>query len=266
MQLELWQILVLAVVQGITEFLPISSDGHLVVVAAALAPGGDPESLDVPDLIIVLHAGTLVSIIVFYWRRIWELLLADRRTLGLLFAATIPAVVIGLPTKLYAESVLGDPVVAGFFLMITGAVLLAAKTSDPGSRHHGQLTVREAFFVGLAQAAAILPGLSRSGCTIATGLRMKLAPTSAATFSFLMAIPVIAGACVVQFASIWKKGGLSMPVSHLLLGVVVSFLVGLAALWWLVRWLERGRFAFFAWWCIPLGAVVLIWQLAQRFA
>ena len=144
MNLELWQILVLAVVQGITEFLPISSDGHLVVVAALLAPGGDPNRLEVPDLIVVLHAGTLASIVVFYWRRIWELLASDRKTIWLLLIATIPAVVIGLPTKLFAESILGNPILAGLFLIVTGIVLLAARAAVPGVRDHRQLTGREA--------------------------------------------------------------------------------------------------------------------------
>ena len=262
MHLELWQIIVLGVIQGVTEFLPISSDGHLVVAAALMAPGGNMDELDIPDLIIVLHSGTLLSILVFYWQRIVELIRADRRTIGLLLAATVPAVGVGLPAKLYGEALLGSAPLTGLCLILTGVVLLVARSTAPGTRHYRELGLVEAVAIGLSQAAAILPGLSRSGCTITTGLRLGLSPISSATFSFLMAIPVIAGACLVESVTIWKEGGISTPVSYLLVGVGISFVVGLGALWWLVRWLERGRFALFAWWCIPLGIVVLIWQFS----
>src|SRR5687768_6206610 len=102
MHLEFWHIVVLAVIQGITEFLPISSDGHLAI-AAALFAGGNTEMLDVPDVIVVLHGGTLMSILVFYWRRILKLLREDRHIIGLLIAATIPAVGLGLPVEMYAK-------------------------------------------------------------------------------------------------------------------------------------------------------------------
>ena len=259
MQLELWQIIVLAVIQGVTEFLPISSDGHLTI-AAALMAGGKREMLDVPDVIVVLHGGTLLSILVFYWRRIIELLRADRRTIWLLFAATIPAVGVGLPVEMFAKEWLASVPLTGICLVITGLVLILAGYTVPGVRHYRELGLIEAVGMGISQAAAILPGLSRSCCTITTGLRFGLTPTSAATFSFLMAIPVIAGACFVKSLTIWKAGGLSTPASHLLIGVVISFAVGLVSLWWLVRWLERGRFALFALWCIPLGMGVLMWE------
>jgi undecaprenyl-diphosphatase len=263
MQLPLWQIVVLAVVQGLTEFLPVSSDGHLAVVAALLIPHGSRASLEVPDLVIVLHGGTLMSILVFYWRRIWELLKSDRRTIGLLCVATIPAVLVGLPVELYAEKWLTNPVLAGFFLVITGIILLIAERGTRGTAQYSEMRFGQAFLIGMAQAAAILPGLSRSGSTITTALRMKFHPRAAATFSFLMAIPVIAGACVLKLATIIHAGGLKTPVGHLAIGVVVSFSVGLLALWWLVQWLERGRFSLFAWWCIPVGVAVVIWQLSN---
>lgn len=264
MQLKLWQILILAVVQGLTEFLPISSDGHLTVVAALMSPQGSPEDLEVSDLVIVLHGGTLLSIAVFYFRKVLELLVAQRRTVGLLIVATIPAVIVGLPVKMLAEEWLTNPVLAGIFLIVTGLVLILASRAKPGTRDYGSLSYREAVGIGLAQAAAILPGLSRSGCTITTGLRLGLAPQASATFSFLMAIPVIGGACAFELVKVLKEGHLETPLGHLAAGVLVSFVVGLVALNWLVKWLERGRFAHFAWWCIPLGVVVLVWQLGMR--
>lgn len=261
MQLQLWQILVLAAVQGLTEFLPISSDGHLAVVAAMMAPDGSAESLEVSDIVIVLHGGTLLSILVFYWQRILGLLRTDRRVIGLLIAATIPAVVVGFPVKMYAEAWLTNPILAGVFLIVTGVVLIVAGRARVGTAEYSQMGYGQAVLLGIAQAAAILPGLSRSCCTITTGLHMGFHPRAAATFSFLMAIPVIAGACVLELLKVVRHGHLETPIPHLIAGVIVSFLVGYVALSWLVRWLERGRFGLFAWWCIPLGIAVLIWQL-----
>ncbi len=261
MELELWHILVLAVVQGIAEFLPISSSGHVVIVAEVLAPD-DTKGLDVGDVNIVLHVGTLLSIVLFYWQRVLRLVTEDRRTIGLLIVGTIPAVVIGLPIKWFAVGVLGDPLLAGMLLIVTGAILVWASRRQAGAGDYQTLGFSRALLIGGSQAAAILPGLSRSGATISTGLGLGLSPRAAATFSFLLAIPVIAGAGVLEVASLASNHqAVSTPLGHLVLGAGVSFIVGLVSLWWIVRWLERGRLQWFAWWCIPVGASVVVWQL-----
>jgi undecaprenyl-diphosphatase len=258
--LELWQILVLAVVQGVAEFLPISSSGHVVIVAALLA-GGDPRRLDVAEVNVVLHVGTLFSILVFYSGRIARLLFQDRHVLGRILIATVPGVMLGLAIKKLASGALESPMLAGAMLLVTGSLLIWAARQRRGERVYPSLTIGQALLIGVAQAAAILPGLSRSGATISTGLRLGLAPTDAATFSFLMAIPIIAGGGAYELLSMMRnQSSVATPVEHLLAGGVVSFVVGWAALGWLVRWLEQGRFQQFAWWCIPVGFVVLAWQ------
>ncbi len=260
MQLALWHILILAVVQGITEFLPISSSGHLVVLSAFIA-SGNPEHLDVADLNVVLHLGTLASILVFYWHRIWRLLGEDRRVIRLLIVGTIPAVVIGLGIKFACEQLIESPLLAGLMLPVTGLILLWAMRGMQGKREYAELSDWEAFLIGLSQAAAILPGLSRSGTTISAGLKLGLKPQAAATFSFLLAIPAIAGAGLLTAISLVKKGGLTTPWHYLAIGGFVSFVVGLVALYWLISWLEKGRLRLFAWWCIPLGVAVTVWQV-----
>ena len=260
MTLALWKILVLAVVQGFTEFLPISSSGHLVVLSALLT-NGDPSQLEIGDLSVVLHVGTLLSIIVFFWRRIWRLLGSDRRTIWLLAIGTVPAVVIGLSIELTCKHLIENPLLAGLMLPITGLILLWAARELQGKGQYNDLTARQAFGIGVAQALAILPGISRSGTTISTGLKLKMAPKEAATFSFLLAIPAIGGAGLLKALSAYKHGGLATPWQHLVLGGGVSFLVGIVALFWLINWLERGRLRLFAWWCIPLGVAVTIWQV-----
>jgi undecaprenyl-diphosphatase len=261
--MPLWQIVVLAVVQGITEFLPISSDGHLVLTANVL--NQTASQLDVSSVVIALHMGTLASIIVFYWHRLWALLREDRRLIPLLIIGTIPAVILGLPIKLLAEKeILENPLLAGLMLPVTGLALIWSSRRPPGKTDYRQLNWREATAIGVAQAAAILPGLSRSGSTIATALGLGLTRQSAATFSFLLAVPALAGAGVLELVKVARKGDFqpaAAPVD-LGIGIVISFVVGLGALWVLVRMLERGRFAMFGWYCILLGVGVTVWQLS----
>ncbi len=263
MQLPFWKIVVLAVVQGITEFLPISSDGHLLVAAAIMSPDGSVKGMELNDLTIVLHLGTLFSILLFYRQRVWGLLREDRRTARMLILGTVPAVIVGLPMKLWGEQlILENTILAGIMLVFTGLLLIWAARQARGAREYQELTISETLLIGTSQAAAILPGLSRSGMTISAALKLGLTPRAAATFSFLLAIPAIAGAGVLEFLLMFiKKKPLITPASHLLAGAGISFAVGMVSLWLLVRMLERGRLQWFAAWSIPLGIGVIIWQL-----
>lgn len=277
-------VLILAALQGVTEFLPISSSGHLVIAAALLAPHGDPRELEIVDLNIVLHAGTLGSIFVFYGWRLWQLIAEDRRAIGLLVVGSLPAAAIGIPLKLFAAGVLEQPLLAGVGLLATGGVLLWAGRLSPGERDYRELSFLEALGIGAAQGIAILPGVSRSGSTISAGLGLGLSPQSAATFSFLLAVPAIGGACLLELKDLIKdrdnQAAASAPVKevaaqstpttqashpplpreYLALGALLAFAVGLASLWALTHLLESGRFALFAWWCIPVGVAVLVWK------
>jgi undecaprenyl-diphosphatase len=264
--MELWQIIVLAAVQGVTEFLPISSDGHLVVLAPILY-GSSEAPPGTAALTIVLHLGTLLSIIVFYFRRVMQLLGEDRRVLGLIIAGTMPAVVLGLPMKMFFEPVLESVWLAGLMLPVSGLALLWLNRFPAEGKDYRQLTLADALWIGLFQASAMLPGLSRSGTTIATGVTRGLSRPSAATFSFLLAIPAIAGAGVLELIKqTVKPSDAPLPVDHALIGGVVAFVVGIGALWSLNRLLERGRLHWFAWYCMALGAIVLAWQAAAHFA
>jgi undecaprenyl-diphosphatase len=241
--------------------LPISSSGHVVIVAELLAPG-DTGPLDVGDVNIVLHVGTLVSILVFYWRRIVRLLTEDRRTIGLLIVGTLPGVALGGPVKKYWSGVLENPLLAGALLIVSGLILLWVSRRRHGEQDYQTIRYATAFWIGVAQAAAILPGLSRSGATISAGLALGMGRRAAATFSFLLAIPIIAGGGIVEILSmVGDPQAISTPPLYLAVGAAVAFAVGLVSIWWLVRWLERGRLAWFAWWCIPVGLAVVVWQL-----
>lgn len=263
----LWlDILVLAIVQGITEFLPVSSSGHLVVGAELFEHFGHPMDERL-RLEIVLHLGTLLAILVFYWRRILWLFGQDRRVIGLILVGSIPAGIAGFVIKKSAigptlEAGLENPLVAGLMFPITAGVLLWAARRPAGQTLCRELGYGHALLIGAVQAFAILPGISRSGMTIAAGLGCRMRREEAATFSFLLAIPAMAGAGLLEVVDLAGSGANSTPLGGLAMGALVAFAVGLIALYWLVRWLKQGQLHLFAWYLIPLGAAVVIWQVS----
>jgi undecaprenyl-diphosphatase len=259
---SLWQVLVLAVVQGITEFLPVSSDGHLAIVEPLIwtSSGRPPPSM---DLTIILHLGTLGSILVFYRDRILRLLGEDRRVIWLLMIGTAPAVALVLTAKLFLdevfEPILKSTFLAGLMLPVTGAALIWSERRPAGNRDYRELSWLDSLIIGIAQAAAILPGLSRSGSTIVAGLALKMSRTAAATFSFLLAIPALAGAGAYEGLKMLRHPApLSASPVNLAIGAVVSFAVGVVAIHLLQRFLLRGRLHWFGWYCIALGAIVAV--------
>lgn len=257
-------LLLLAVVQGIGEFLPISSSGHILLANELWqSAGGEP----LPDLLgaeIVLHGGTLLSILVVYRQRIVRLLSEDRRMIGLLLVGTLPAVAVGLPLHEIAplKQYLQNSFLAGCLLPFTGLMLLWSGRRDEGSTEYGQITYWQALVIGMAQALAILPGISRSGATIVAGLGMGLRRDAAASFSFLLAIPAILGAVVLEAKDFAGNRVSSSEATELLAAAGVSFVVGLAALALLLRWLRQGRLQPMAWWCIAVGTAFTVWRLA----
>jgi undecaprenyl-diphosphatase len=183
----------------------------------------------------------------------------DWRTIGLIVVGTLPAVVIGLPMKMtdWGEAILNSTLLAGICLPITGLILLAVSRMTPGEMTYSKMPWASAIWIGIAQAFALLPGLSRSGSTIAAGIGVGLARPQSATYSFLLAIPALAGAGVLGGLHLLKDPAFKTPAWQLAMGAGVSFIVGLAALWWLNTWLAKGRLHLFGWYCIALGLIVL---------
>ena len=251
---ELAQVVILAIAQGIAEFLPISSSGHLVAVEAMMG-----NSSDSTEMSIVLHFGTLLAILVFYRKRILDLLKEDRRVIPLLVLGTIPAAVIGIYLKKNHEAVLKNPLLTGFMLVITAFILMALSKIKPGDKTYPKLTWGPVLIIGIAQAFALLPGISRSGTTIVMGALVGLKRQSATTFSFLLAIPAIGGASLLEAKDILENGA-STPIWLLAIGAIVAFLVGLVALGWLVKWIEQGRLHWFSYWLLPFGFFMIVWQ------
>lgn len=250
--MNLLELVVLAVMQGIAEFLPISSSGHLVLIGWLMGEASESATLE-----ILLHAGTLASILVVYWRRIWALLSSDRRVIPLLIIGTIPVVLVGLPLKMYAESVLKSPLLAACLLLVTGALLIGLRLIKPGEVQYTQMTWRQALGIGCFQAFAILPGVSRSGSTIFGGRLLGLQNSDSVTFSFLLAIPAIGGATVLALRDLVQQGSGGIAPEYLFVGTVVSFVTGIFALRWLIRWSRKEQLHWFAAWCIPVGLIII---------
>lgn len=256
--LELYRVLILAVVQGIAEFLPISSSGHLVILGSILGELEESATLE-----IILHAGTLGSILVVYWRKILDLLKQDRRVVGLLVIGTLPAVVVGLTIKEAFPWLIRSPLLAGAMLIVTGCLLVALGKLPKREGAYFRMGWLGALVVGCFQAVAILPGISRSGSTIFGGRLMGLKDEDSVTFSFLLAIPAICGATVLAIKDLLDGSAAtsSLSISALLVGATCAFVVGIFALRWLIRWSQEDRLHWFACWCIPLGLLIVITHL-----
>ena len=247
---------ILGLVQGLTEFLPVSSSGHLVMAQAFLgvpAPGVFLE--------VALHVATLLSVMIVYRRRLLALLVGAARWeadavhyIGMLVLATVPVAVIGFFFRGPIERAFDTPWITGFMLLVTGAILwsttLASQdrsTTEPGTA--------QALSMGLAQCLALFPGISRSGTTIATGLWLKLDGVRAAEFSFLMSLPAIAGAAVLQVPEI-QGATLDGPLLAAFATALVAGVAAIKSLVWLVR---RQAFHRFAWYVWAAGLVFLGW-------
>jgi undecaprenyl-diphosphatase len=255
---KLLELIILAVVQGLTEFLPVSSSGHLVILENLT----ETYQGDV-SLAIVLHLGTLVAVLAVYWREVRRLLRFDAQAVQYLVAlvvATLPAVVVGLLFKDVVEGLFSNPRLTAAALVVTGLILFstrAARTSSrrlPGEWHPVAPPLLKALLVGCAQALAITPGISRSGSTIAASLWLGLEREEAARFSFLLSVPAILGAAVLD---LFDKGAASAaPSTWLVLGAVVSFAVGLIAIRLTALLVVQRHFWKFAFYTVPLGLLL----------
>lgn len=255
-----WEGIILGIVQGLTEFLPVSSSGHLVVAQEVLGvrmPGVFVE--------VTVHVATLVAVVVVYRARLMQLLMGvarrDRdawRYVGLLVLASIPAAVVGLLFQDWFERTFDSLRIVGLDFLVTGTLLWSTRLVRPGDR--GEPEPGGAVAVGVAQAVAILPGISRSGSTVAVGMWLGLDPVRAAEFSFLMALPAIAGAAVLQIPDI-QGGTASVGAVPLGLSFLAALVAGVFAIRLLVRLLALRAFHRFAPYCWVLGGATLGWAL-----
>lgn len=269
------QALMLGLVQGATEFLPVSSSGHLVLVPWLLgwenAVGGD-LAFDT-----LLHLGTLLAVLTYFWRDLWVILLAvfrgirSRRPLDepmarlgwFIAVGSIPAAAVGLWLEDWFESLFGNPPAAALLLFGTAGLLIVAERAKPSDRGLDKMMWRDAIVIGAAQAFAILPGISRSGATISAALRMGLDRAEAARYSFLLSVPAVVGAGAWQLYRLLQQGGLSGQARVLLTGFTASAVVGYLAIHTLLIFVRKRPLTLFSVYCMAVGALSLVVYLVR---
>lgn len=258
-------VVILSVLQGFTEFLPISSSGHLVLGEALLGLHTSDVSLE-----IFLHFGTFLSVLVIFWRDIFNILagfFGNITKVGQwrqnyshdnhfassiqIIASMIPAGFAGIYLKDFFESLFDSVPTVGLALIITGLLLFI---SHWAIEKKSRMSLPGAITLGIVQALAIVPGISRSGSTISTGMLLGFRKEEVARFSFIMALPVVFGATLLEFKDVI---GTSIDWSLVSIGVLASFISGIIAIKWLLRLLIKGKFSVFSYYCVIIGFIAL---------
>jgi len=270
----IFQAIIMGITQGLTEFLPISSSGHLILLPSLL--GWDDPFINSLAFSVVLHLGTLVALLVYFWRDWTRLVPAgiaalrdrslagdpDRKLAWLLAATTIPAIIAGLLLNDAIETSFREPGLVAVTLVIGAAILWFADRWGGTQRTIAGLTFPIAVGIGVAQAVALVPGISRSGISISAGRVAGLDRPSAARFSFLMATPIIAMAGAYEtFKLIRGENGTAPELGPLVFGMLAALISGLAAIHYLLRWLSGHSLNIFVWYRIVLAAIVVFWFL-----
>ena len=271
--MPLYQAIILAILQGLTEFLPISSTAHLILVPW-LAGWQDPgKAFDV-----ALHAGTLVAVLAYFWRTWLELALPGlgihyppgateevvgrhRRLFWYLVVATIPGAVAGFLLQHWVEEHLSDPIPIAVAMMALGILMGWADGRSRTEHTMEQVSFGESLFIGASQTLALFPGVSRSGITITTGLVRGLSREAAARFSFVLATPIIAGAAAYEIPKLLKShraGGMELSMSTLGIAVVISAVVGYAVIAFFLRYLQTRSLKIFVVYRLVFGMLVLL--------
>ncbi|KWT90507.1 undecaprenyl-diphosphate phosphatase [Candidatus Magnetominusculus xianensis] len=253
--MEILQSILMGIVQGVTEFLPVSSTAHLILVPWFLGWGGVINSMSFD---IALHVGTLLALLIVFFKDWLEILLRKQRLLMLLVIATIPGAVVGKLLDKFVDSHLRSPWVIAASLVVVGIVMYLAEKQSIKLTGVNDLSVTDAVIIGVSQAIAIIPGVSRSGITISSGLILGMKRDEAARFSFLMSTPIIAGAAALHGIHMLNGRGEAIDPKIFIAGVAASFVAGLVAITWFLKFLKRFSLTFFVYYRFVLAVVVVL--------
>ncbi len=269
--MEIFQAAVLGLVQGLTEFLPVSSTGHLIVVPWLFNWKGLVDSLPFD---LALHVGTTIAVFGYFWKdwaayslaflkaapkgwnKVWEN--TESKLFSLLIIASIPAGVVGVILDKLAEDKLRSPVLVGGAMIVFAFVLLWADSLKFSKRRLESVTLADSIFIGFAQIVALIPGISRSGSTITGGLVRGLDRETAARFSFLLSAPVILGAALFKFKDVAAEGGLGGNLNVFLVGLAAAAISGWIAIKFLLTFVQKHNFRTFVVYRLIAGAVILL--------
>lgn len=265
MGIDIIQAIILGIVQGTTEFLPISSSGHLVIIPYLLNMPNPPLVFDA-----MVHVATLLAVVLFFWKDLWNIITSFfknkldeetklNRKLGMLIIiATIPAALAGYFLEDFFAEFFSNPKDVSFFLLITGFFLLLIERISKKQKDVKELNFKGATLIGIAQAFAILPGISRSGSTIAAGMFLGLTRQSATKFSFLLSIPIILGAGLFSIKkSFFEHAWADIDIVVLLVGCFVAFIAGYISIKFLINYVKKHSLNIFAYYCFAVGIIVL---------
>lgn len=268
MKMEIYQALILGIVQGLTELLPISSSAHLTLIPQIFQWTAVPDSFDV-----ALHFGTLLAIGIFFFKDWINLIIGgakkvfkkedsvDGRMFWYIVAATIPGGIIGFILDKYAEDILSKPLIIAIALIIMGIILYIVDKKAPTKTEYKDMTFKQTFLIGLSQALAFIPGVSRSGVTMTTGRIMGVSRESAAKYSFMLSAPIVLAATVFKIGDFidYLAVATSTGIIAFILGVLASFIVGILVIKFLLEYLKKGSFKIFAIYRVIVGLLVIAW-------
>jgi undecaprenyl-diphosphatase len=246
------QVFILSLIEGLTEFLPISSTGHLITASAMM---GISEDQFIKSFNIIIQFGAILSVLVLYWRRF----LPNLEFYKKLFIAFLPAAVIGLAVKSKIDLILGSVQIVAWALVLGGVVLILTDRyfkDHPGNLNIERMSWKDCLKLGFLQCFAFIPGVSRSGATIVGGLALGMSRKEAAEFSFFLAVPTLAGATLIKTLGLIKTID-SSQISWLLLGMALSFVFALIAIRFFIQVVSRFGFKHFGYYRIALGLVIL---------
>jgi len=271
--MTLIQALILGILQGATEFLPVSSSGHLVLVPWLL--GWDASSLTFDTTV---HLGTLLAVAVYFRQDIWRIIVGVLKTLRdrsledfygrlgwLIVVGSIPAAVLGFLFEDFFEQLFGSPATVAILLLMTGLILFLSERMSNKTRELDSIAWKDGLLIGLAQAGAIAPGISRSGATIAAGLALGIKREAAARFSFLLALPIILGAGVFKLKDVVEVGVGSAELTTLGVGFVAAVVSGYACIHFLLSYVRQRSLYLFAFYCWAFGLFSLAMVLLRVF-
>ena len=261
----------LGIVQGLTEFLPVSSSAHLILARAFFGwemPEEEGLAFDV-----AVHVGTLAAIVFFFRREIRGMVASSTTMLSpratgegrlarMIVIGTLPVVAVGLSFSGFIEQHLRTPAIAGGALAFGAILMLAAERTGPRQRDESTLGWADALLIGIAQASALIPGMSRSGTTIAVGMFLGVRRDAAARFTFLLAIPAMLGAAAREILELWRLGATGVELRMFGIGMLVSALVGYLTIKYFLRFLAGHRLDVFAYYRLALAAVTIAWVLS----
>ncbi|WP_018250190.1 undecaprenyl-diphosphatase UppP [Orenia marismortui] len=253
--MDLIKVIILGIVQGITEFLPVSSSGHLVIFQHFLNVN---EGL---TLDVFLHFGTLLAVVVVYWDDILGMITLKeeyRKLTYYVILGSIPAGIIGILFEDIFEQLFNTVKVVGFTLLVTGLLLWLSDRITNEKRYLKDMKLSDSMVVGFAQAFAIIPGISRSGSTIVAGLFKGLDRKLAAKYSFLLSVPVIGGATLLQVKDLMTVGLANNTITQLVLGTVASAIAGYFSIKLLLKLVNKEKLSVFAYYCWFLGLIIIL--------